>query len=266
MLRPRIIPCLLLREKGLVKTVGFSEPKYVGDPINVVRIFNEKVVDELIILDIDASVAGHAPDLELITQLAAESRMPICYGGGVTTVEQARTIIGLGVEKVALSSAAIANPALVGEIAASVGSQSVVAVLDVRQLKNGRDYEVWTHNGTRNTGRGVFELAREMEQRGVGEIVVNSIDRDGRMKGYDLELARRMRDTVGVPLTLVGGAGSVDDIGDLIREAPLIGAGAGSLFVFRGQYRAVLVNYPSLEARARLFADAASSFAGEAHG
>ncbi len=248
MLRPRIIPCLLVKGKGLVKTVQFGSPKYVGDPLNAVRIFNEKEVDELTVLDIDASAEGREPNYALIKNLAAECRMPLCYGGGVKTVEQYQRLVGLGVEKVAISSAAIDTPDLVSDAAAKVGGQSVVVVMDVKR-DSGGSYAVWTHNGRRNSGRSPVEFAEDMQARGVGEIVVNSIDHDGTMKGYDTELAKCVRASTSVPLTILGGAGSLDDIGTLIRLFGIIGASAGSLFVFKGVYRAVLINYPSRRQR-----------------
>ncbi len=207
MLRPRVVPCLLVRNKGLVKTIGFKGGKYVGDPINAVRIFNEKESDELIVLDIDATVTGADPDMRMIQAWAAECRMPLCYGGGIRTVDQAKAIINLGVEKVAFSAAAIDRPALVAEAAQELGSQSVVVVLDVK--KAGVGYEVWTHNATRNTTRCPIEFAAHLQDLGAGEIVLNSIDRDGEMKGYDIELAHRARTAVRVPLTMLGGAGSL---------------------------------------------------------
>ena len=258
MLRPRIIPCLLVRNKGLVKTVGFREGKYVGDPINAVRIFNEKEADELMVLDIDASAKGLGPDMKMIQFWAAECRMPLCYGGGVTTVAQARAIIGLGVEKVAVSAAAIARPQLVAEIAAEVGSQSVAVVLDVRKTRDGR-YEIQTHNGTRTTGLCPVAQAKRFQELGVGEIVINAIDRDGEMRGYDLELAAQVREATTVPMTILGGAGSLQDIGSLIRRFGIIGAAAGSLFVFKGVYRAVLINYPNPSAKDRLIRSAQES-------
>ncbi len=244
MLNPRIIPCLLIRNGGLVKTVHFGDPKYVGDPINAVRIFNEKEVDELIVLDIDATAKQREPDYNMIGHLAAECRMPLCYGGGVGTAEQVQKIVQLGVEKVAMSAAAIAKPGLVAEAAARVGNQSVVVVLDVKKDRDGR-YEVWTHNGTRNTGKSPVELAQQMETQGAGEIVVNSMDRDGEMKGYDIVLAGKVRDAVTVPVMVLGGAGSLHDIGKLIQSYGVIGSAAGSLFIFKGVYRAVLINYPN---------------------
>jgi imidazole glycerol-phosphate synthase subunit HisF len=245
MLRPRIIPCLLVRNKGLVKTVKFGASKYVGDPINAVKIFNEKEVDELIVLDIDATTTGSGPDFGMIQKLAAECRMPLCYGGGVKTAEQAKAIIGLGVEKVALSAAVLENPALVTQIADEIGNQSVVVVLDVKKRLFGARYEVYTHNAKVNTGKCPIEFARSLEKLGVGEIVLNSIDNDGEMKGYDLVLAKKVRETISVPMTVLGGAGSLKDIGSLISNFGIVGAAAGSLFVFKGVYKAVLINYPS---------------------
>ena len=243
MLRPRVIPCLLVRNKGLVKTVKFDSFKYVGDPINAVKIFNEKEADELIVLDIDATLNGTPPDFVMIQKLAAECRMPLCYGGGVTTVEQARRIIGLGVEKVAISAAAHADPKLISAIASEIGSQSVVVVLDVKKSLLGK-YEVNSQNGKKRTGRSPVEVAQQAEKLGAGEIVINSIDNDGQMKGYDLDLAAMVSREIGLPMTVLGGAGSLADIGRLIAVCGVVGAAVGSLFVFKGPYRAVLINYP----------------------
>ena len=245
MLRPRIIPCLLVHEGGLVKTVGFKDPKYVGDPINAVKIFNEKEADELVVLDIDATVNNAEPDFKLIARLAAECRMPLCYGGGVRTVAQAKQIIGLGVEKVAISAAALADPTLITRIADEIGSQSVVVVLDVKKRLLGKEYDVFTHNARKNTKQAVLDVALDAQARGAGEVVINVIDHDGRMKGYDLPLAQRMREALRVPMTMLGGAGSLADIGNLVQACGVIGASAGSLFVFKGAYRAVLINYPN---------------------
>jgi len=245
MLRPRIIPCLLVHNGGLVKTVQFAAPKYVGDPLNAVRIFNEKEVDELIVLDIDATIQGMEPNYNRIRNLAAECNMPLCYGGGIKTVEQVERIISLGVEKVALSAAAVTNPELIAKAAEVVGSQSIVVVLDVKKNVWRGKYEVFTHNGTQKSGRFPTEFAREMAALGAGEIVINAIDRDGMMKGYDLDLVREVREAISLPITVLGGAGSLKDIETLIRTFGIIGAAAGSLFVFKGIYRAVLINYPN---------------------
>lgn len=248
MLRPRIIPCLLIHQGGLVKTQKFQVPKYVGDPINAVKIFNEKESDELMVLDIDATVKKAEPNYALIAKLAAECRMPLCYGGGITTPQQAARIIGLGVEKVSVSAAALARPALLTEMAAAIGRQSVVAVLDVRK-KTGffsKGYEVCTHNAKQIHKLDPIALVQQLQSAGAGEIVINSIDRDGEMQGYDIDLARQVRAVTKVPLTILGGAGSLAHMGDLFTACGVVGAAAGSLFVFKGPYRAVLINYPGI--------------------
>ena len=245
MLCSRIIPCLLIKNSGLVKTVKFDEPKYVGDPINAVRIFNEKEVDELLVLDIDATIEGREPNHDLIKNLAAECRMPLCYGGGVTTVENFTEIISLGVEKIAISAAAVTNQSLISRAAKVVGNQSVVVVLDVRKRRFSSKYDVYTHNGKKPTKLEVVGLAKKIESYGVGEIVINSIDRDGSMQGYDLKLVEQIRNAVSVPVTALGGAGSREHISQLVEHFGVIGASAGSIFVFKGKYRAVLINYPT---------------------
>lgn len=257
MLRPRIIPCLLIHQGGLVKTQGFKDPKYVGDPINAVRIFNEKEADELMVLDIDATVKGVAPDFGLIAKLAAECRMPLCYGGGVTTAKQATRLVDMGVEKVAVSAAAIANPSLLTEMAAAVGRQSVVAVLDVRKRSGllAKGYEVCTHNAKTAYKFDPVTLAKQLQEAGAGEIVINSVDRDGLMQGYDLVLALQIKQALKVPVTFLGGAGSLEHLGGLIGELGVVGAAAGSLFVFKGKYRAVLINYPTQAQKIQLCHD-----------
>jgi imidazole glycerol-phosphate synthase subunit HisF len=251
MLRPRIIPCLLVHDKGLVKSVQFKNHKYVGDPINAVRIFNEKEVDELMVIDIDATVENREPDYKMIENLAAECRMPLCYGGGVKTVAQAQRIFSLGVEKIAVSAAAIADISLIKKMGDVVGSQSVVVVVDVKKKLLG-GYEVYTHNGKKKTGKNPFEYVKELEKAGAGEIVINSIDQDGTMKGYDLSLIEKVREAITIPMSVLGGAGSLQDIGQLINKFGIIGAAAGSLFVFVGKYKAVLINYPKREEKDQL--------------
>lgn len=258
MLRPRIIPCLLVHKGGLVKTQRFKDSKYVGDPINAVRIFNEKEADELMVLDIDASLNGVEPDFALIAKLAAECRMPLCYGGGVTTAAQASRIIDMGVEKVAVSHSAISNPALLTEMAAAVGRQSVVVVIDVKK-KSGffsKGYEVCTLNGTRVHKIDPILLAKQCQDAGAGEIVINSIDRDGMMEGYDVEFAKQVKSALRIPVTFMGGAGSLEHLGQLISAVGVVGAAAGSLFVFKGKYRAVLINYPTPVQKISLCSDA----------
>jgi cyclase len=256
MLRARVIPSLLIHRGGLVKTVRFAEPRYVGDPLNAVRIFNEKQVDELAVFDIDATMTGTPPNLSLIRRLASECRMPLCYGGGVNSLEHIEQIVGLGVEKVAMASALVTHSELLSQAAVRVGRQSLVAVLDVRRTSS--RYEVYLANGTRATGLDAIAFARACAEGGAGEIIVNSIDRDGTLEGYDLELAARIRSAVDVPMTMLGGASSLDDIARLVRHVGLVGAAAGSLFVFKGSRRAVLLNYPRPEQRGELLTAAAA--------
>ena len=253
MLLPRIIPSLLVHDEGLVKTVHFENPKYVGDPLNAVRIFNEKGADEILVLDIDATVEGRGPDFDLVRDLAEECRMPLCFGGGVTTVEQMERIIGLGSEKVALSAAAIERPGLVTDAARRLGSQSVVVVLDARRKRLTGRYEVHTHGGERRTASDPLSLANEMAERGAGEIVIHCIDREGTGAGYEKELVQDICDRVAVPVTALGGAGSMEDIVDLFAETDASGAAAGSLFVFKGIHRAVLINYPTWDERDSIY-------------
>lgn len=242
MLRSRIIPSLLIRDKGLVKTRQFKDEKYVGDPINAVKIFNEKEVDELALFDIDATVHGTGPDLALLSKIAVESRMPLCYGGGISNAEEAAEIIRIGFEKVSVSAAAIMRPDLINEMATRVGRQSVVVTIDVKKSLLG-GYTVMTHNGTRKHKLKLKDFVSEAPERGAGEIVINSIDRDGMMQGYDLSLAREIRGCTTTPFTMLGGAGTTDHMRELIDAIGTVGVAAGSLFVFNGIFRAVLISY-----------------------
>ncbi len=252
MLRPRIIPSLLIHDNGLVKTVNFKNPKYVGDPINAVKIFNEKEVDELAVFDIDATVNNVEPNYNLIEKLAIQSRMPLCYGGGVKTVEQAQRIFSLGVEKIAFSSAVLEKPELITEVAERVGNQSVIVVLDIKKKMLG-GYEIYTHNGKKSAGVDPFKFIEQAQKLGAGEIIINSIDKDGVMKGFDFSLLDKMRKQINVPMTVLGGAGSLADLKEVIDRYGVIGVAAGSFFVFKGVYKAVLINYPSKEDKENLF-------------
>ncbi len=250
MLRPRIIPCLLVHNNGLVKTVQFKNPKYVGDPINAVKIFNEKEVDELIVLDIDASKNNNGPNYDLIRKLAVECRMPFCYGGGITNVQQAKTIINLGAEKLAISTAAFNNLPLLIEIGKSIGKQSIVVVIDVRKkttLFGVKVYEIYINNGKTRLEINLIDFIKKLNEIGIGEIVINSIDNDGMMLGYDLDLIDLVRNLTDFPMTVIGGAGSLNDIRSLFVRYGIIGAAAGSFFVFKGKFKAVLISYPSRE-------------------
>jgi imidazole glycerol-phosphate synthase subunit HisF len=246
MLYPRIVPCLLVHNKGLVKTIKFKDSKYVGDPINAVRIFNEKKVDELIVLDIDATVENREPDYRMIENLANECRMPLCYGGGIKTASQAQKILSLGVEKIAISSVVFDNPELIKEVSTEVGSQSVVVVFDVKKRLFG-GYDVYTHNAKNKIKQDLFEFVERVQNLGAGEIIINSIDNDGLMKGYDLDLIGKVKGKLNIPMTVLGGAGALEDIGKAIEKFGIIGCSAGSLFVFKGKYKAVLINYPNQE-------------------
>ncbi|WP_025181028.1 AglZ/HisF2 family acetamidino modification protein [Leptospira interrogans] len=253
MLRPRIIPVLLLQENGLVKTIQFGDERYIGDPLNAVRIFNEKEADELAVLDIFASKEGKEPNYRLIERLANECRMPLCYGGGIKNLDQANRILGFGVEKIIVSSLVIENPKMISTMASYLGSQSVVVAIDFKKAMLSRKYEVIIHNGTKKTGKHLEDLVKEVIELGVGEIILNSIDRDGTMTGYEIEIVKKIRSICKIPITVLGGAGSLDHIKNLIQELGIIGAAAGSLFVYKGVHKAVLINYPNRTDKEALF-------------
>lgn len=243
MLRARVIPCLLLRNAGLVKTIGFKTPKYVGDPINAVKIFNEKEVDELIVLDIDASKRGAEPNYDLLADLASECFMPLCYGGGVTSVEQALRIVQLGIEKIAVNAATIADPGLVTALSEVLGSQSVVVGIDVKRDWMGR-YRVYDASSAKLTDRSPETYAEELVHAGAGEVFLNSVDQDGSQTGYDLKLIDKVTRAVSVPVIACGGAGRLEDFFSAVN-AGASAVAAGSMFVFQGRHRAVLISYPS---------------------
>ncbi|MCX5995830.1 MAG: AglZ/HisF2 family acetamidino modification protein [Chloroflexi bacterium] len=244
MLKTRVIPCLLLKGQGLVKTLQFKDPKYVGDPINAVKIFNEKEVDELILLDIQATVEQRSPQMKLISEIGSECFMPLCYGGGIRTLDDIKEIFGLGVEKVAINTYAVENPYFIGNAAEKFGSQSIVVAIDAKKHSPGK-YEVFTHSGKVPTKLDPVEHAKRMEEMGCGEIFLNSIDRDGAMKGYDIELISQVSRTVSIPVIACGGAGELSDFADAVELGGASAVSAGSLFVFHGKHRAVLITYPS---------------------
>jgi cyclase len=245
MLVARVIPCLLLKGNGLVKTVRFRNAKYVGDPINAVKIFNDKEVDELIFLDITATVENRPPPFDRVRDIASEAFMPLCYGGGLRSVEDAQRLFSLGVEKVALNSCAAEAPEFVRQIADTAGSQSVVVSMDVKKNLFGQ-YRVFTRRGTQSTRVDPVRYAEAMQASGAGEILLNAIDRDGTMSGYDLELIRRVTKAVDIPVVACGGARGVPDFAEAIK-AGASAAAAGSVFVFTGKHRAVLISYPKLD-------------------
>lgn len=239
----RIIPCLLLRRSGFVKTVRFNKPKYLGDPVNIVRIFNEKEADELCILDIGVTAENQGPRFDVIGRIAEECFMPASYGGGVRSAEDARKVFAAGFEKVVFNTAAAEAPEVISETASAFGSQSVIASIDVDAQSR-----VCIRNGTQPVGDDPVTYAKRMVDLGAGEILLNAIDRDGTMDGYDIDLVRQVADAVPVPLVACGGASDVDNLVAVIRQGGAAAAAAGSLFVFYGKLRAVLVNPPTYEA------------------
>jgi len=240
----RVIPCLLLRGNGLVKTKQFKDPKYVGDPINAIKIFNDKEVDELVLLDITASAEGRGPAFSTIKEVASECFMPLAYGGGIRSVEDVRSILKLGVEKAVVNTVAWRDPEVVRQAAREFGAQAIVASVDVhRKLFGG--YEVVVDRATRGTREDPVDYARRMEDLGVGEILLTAVDRDGTMKGYDLELLRKVTAAVSVPVVVCGGAGKIADFHAALRDGGASAVAAGAMFVFHGPHRAVLITYPS---------------------
>lgn len=244
--KTRVIPVLLLKGKGLVKTVKFKDPKYIGDPINSVRIFNEKEVDELVFLDISATPEGRGPDFDLLADIAGEAFMPMAYGGGISRLEEVQKIFALGFEKVIINTAAYEAPQLIRDAVAIYGSQSIVGCVDVRRTLWGR-YELCARSGKTRVPGSVRERVMELERLGVGEIIVNSVDRDGTQTGYDLKLIGEASSAVGVPVVACGGAAGIDDFVQAVQTAGASAVAAGSLFVFVGPHRAVLINYPARE-------------------
>jgi len=244
MLRTRVIPCLLLRRAALVKTIKFKDPSYVGDPINAIKIYNEKEVDELVFLDITATVDNKKPPFKIISEIASECFMPVAYGGGVRTLEDVKEIFSLGIEKVVVNSYAVENPSFVTAVADKFGSQSIVVSIDAKKSFWGA-YKVHTHGGSKATSLEPVQFAIEMEKRGAGEIMLTSIDRDGTMSGYDVDLIKMVTQKVTVPVIAGGGAGSVQDFGIAAKQGGASAVAAGSMVVYHGRNRAVLINFPT---------------------
>jgi len=242
MRRTRVIPVLLLDQKGFYKTHKFKDSKYLGDPINILRIFNDKEVDEICVLDIGATSSGRGPQMNYLGEFTSECFMPLAYGGGITRMDQIRKLFKIGVEKCILNTAFHEDLGLVESAAAEFGSQSIVISIDVKKKLFGKG-EVYSQNGKCRTGFSAVDCARRAESLGAGEILLNSIDRDGTMNGYDLDLAEEVCAAVSVPVILCGGAGSIEDFKDAVRVGASAVA-AGSFFVFQGQHRAVLINMP----------------------
>jgi imidazole glycerol-phosphate synthase subunit HisF len=252
MISTRAIPVLLIKNKGLVKTVKFSKPKYVGDPINAVKIFNDKGADELVLLDIMATKENKEPNYARLQDIASECFMPLAYGGGIRTIDQAKRIIALGCEKTIINTCAIENPSFVAEVSKVIGSQSVVICIDVKRNILGK-YQVWSHGGSKNTGIDPLSFAKRMEQNGAGEILLNSIDRDGTLKGYDIDLIKLISSNISIPVIACGGAGQIEDFGKAVNHGGASAVAAGSLFVFHGPHKAVIITYPQYETLKKIF-------------
>lgn len=241
--RPRIIPVLLINDRDMVKTVQFGRQTYLGDPVNAVKIFNRKGIDELAILDISVTKRGIGPDFELLEDIASQAFMPLSYGGGITSVEQVKRLLAIGYEKVVINTQLVRNPKLVEDIAAFAGGQSVVASIDVKRI--GGRYQCVVCDGSQVIHLGPVELAKQAQKSGAGEIFLNSVDRDGMMQGYDLNLVKSVVNAVDIPVTACGGAGDIQDLKKVLHEGKAHAAAAGSMFVYYGRLKAVLITAPS---------------------
>ena len=242
MFAPRVIPILLLSNGGLVKTKQFNDASYIGDPINAVKIFNDKEVDEIVFLDIQASKKTQKPNYEIIKKIASECFMPLAYGGGITHIDQVDRILNIGVEKIIINSSAISNPNLINQIAKITGSQSVVVSIDIKKTFFG-NYSIYSHSKEKVLKTNIIDYLKKVEELGAGEIIINSVDNDGMMNGYDIKLLKMVRDTIMIPFIACGGAGGVDDLKQVIGLGGVHAVAAGSMFVFHGKHNAVLISY-----------------------
>lgn len=252
MLKVRVIPCLLLRNGGLVKSVNFKNHKYVGDPINAVKIFNDKEVDELMFIDIEATKQNRGPNYDLLSRISREAFMPLGYGGGVKSVDEVKKLTRLGIEKVSINSFSITNPDIITQAADVAGSQSIVASIDVKKDFWGK-LKVYNYLKSKTTNLDPVEFAVEMEKKGAGEILLNSVDNEGTFKGYDIELIKKITSAVTIPVIASGGAGSINDFAKAINEGHASAVSAGSFFVFYGPHKAVLITYPEKKELKSLF-------------
>ncbi len=254
MLQTRVIPVLLLKNKGLVKTVKFKNPKYIGDPLNSIRIFNEKEVDELIFLDIDASKNAMEPDYNLIKDFASECFMPVCYGGGISNIEQIKKIFTLGIEKIAINHSSLQNSNLIKQAVKIYGSQSIVVAIDIKKSFMGK-YQIYNHVKKKNLKRTFLEYIKNIEDLGAGEIFINNVDLDGTQKGYDINLLKQVVKHTKIPVIACGGAGKLQDFQIIKKEANISAVAAGSFFVFQGKRNAVLITYPKYQELEKLFGE-----------
>ena len=243
--RPRIIPTLLIDDRDLIKTVQFGKRTYLGDPVNAVKIFNRKRIDELSILDIGATKNQKEPDYEILKDIASEAFMPLSYGGGITSLDQVQELLKIGYEKVVLNTAFVRKPELVTKSAELFGSQSIVASIDAKKINS--EYKCYISDGVEETKWNPVDLASEAERLGAGEIIINSIDNDGMMNGYDINLVKSVADVVSIPVIAIGGAGGIKDLKMVLQEGHAHAAAGGSMFVYYGKLKAVLITAPSEE-------------------
>lgn len=255
MLSARVIPCLLYMNPGLYKTVRFKNPDYIGDPINAIKIFNDKEVDELVFLDIMATAEKRPPNYKIIEDIASECFMPLCYGGGITSLEQVERILGIGVEKVAINQAAIDNPALIEAIAGKFGNQSLVVSMDVKKSIWGK-YEVYKSRGAKGTGLQPVEYARKLESLGAGELLLTAIDREGTWQGYDTDLIKSVASAVNIPVIANGGAGNLQHLEEAVHKGQASAVGLGSMVVYQKKGLGVLINFPKREDLKSLYVNA----------
>jgi len=252
MLKTRVIPVLLLRDNGLIKTIKFKNSKYIGDPLNAIKIFNEKEVDELIFLDVDASKEKKEPNYQLIEDFASECFMPVCYGGGISNIEQIKKIFSLGIEKISLNNSAISNESLIKEAVEIFGSQSIVGSVDIKKSFMGK-YQIYDHTSKKSLKVPFLKYIKDLENLGIGEILINSVNQDGLQNGYDIDLLKQVVNYVKIPVIACGGAGSLKDFKKVKEEANVSAVAAGSFFVFHGKHSAVLITYPKYEELEKLF-------------
>lgn len=244
MFRPRVIPVLLLRNQGLVKSVEFKKHRYIGDPINAVKIYNDLKADELVFLDIDATKEGRTVSLDFVRKVGEEANMPFAVGGGIKSIQSIREIIGAGAEKVVINTYASERPDFVKEASEEFGSSTIVVCIDVKKKLFG-GINTWTNGGSRSTGYSPVEFAQLMEEKGAGEIIIQSIERDGTKKGYDIQLTRDVAQAVKIPVVALGGAGSITHLKEVYNKGYANGLAAGSIFVYYGSRDGILINYPN---------------------
>jgi imidazole glycerol-phosphate synthase subunit HisF len=252
MFRPRIIPTLLLRNLGLVKSVGFKDYKYIGDPINAVKIFNDLKADELVFLDILASKEKRVISLDFVLKVGDEANMPFSVGGGLRTIQNIKSVLRAGAEKVVINTFAVEDPSFIREAAEEFGSSTITVCIDVKKKIFGKQ-QVYIFGGSKSTNLDPVLFAKTMEENGAGELIINSIDRDGSMTGYDIELIKAISDSVTIPVVALGGAGKLSDLNEAVKNGHASAVAAGSLFVFHGPRRAVLINYPQREELRNIF-------------